>query len=290
MANPLLWADISSNNLPPDLRAYKAAGHRDLMVKVSEGNGYLWTDGRTIADQAHALGLNVGHYHWLRPDSDPISQANFYLAHVDGHTAAGDWLMTDFELTAGAPDPSDSTRAWQLRTFNAKVRAARPDLPLVIYTGNWYLEGKPACQSACRAFPVVMSYYNSGPVPNPYGLSYAAQQFTSQATVPGFTAPVDYNRWLHRPGGSNPQPTDPGKDQLDMATLSDVTQAVQSGLQGQQLQTFQYRLVANRDTGSPCSLPPPASSPRSRKTSSTPWWAASSPAPPLGSTCKRRST
>lgn len=191
-----LWVDVSSNNPYPDIAAYASAGYTHICRKVSEGTGYHWAEGDTLTDQAHARGLTVGHYHWLRPDQDPTAQADYFHALIVGRTRPGDVLMTDFEATSDAPDPSDAARAGQLRAFNQRVRARMPLLPLHVYTGNWYLAGKPACQAEVRRSPVVISFYDPGDPPNPYGLDYVAVQYTDRATVPGITAPVDCNRWV----------------------------------------------------------------------------------------------
>lgn len=195
------FADISDNNPLPDLKAYAAAGHRHLCRKVSEGVGYHWPEGDDVADRAHQLGLTVGHYHWLRPDSSATAQAAYFVQLLKGHLAAGDWLMTDFERTSGVPDGPDVERAAQLHQFNNYVRDKLPSYPLYTYTGNWYLADMGEhCQAEARLWPIVMSDYSgAAALPNPYRLRYVAWQFTDRAQVAGFTAPVDYNRWLAEP-------------------------------------------------------------------------------------------
>jgi GH25 family lysozyme M1 (1,4-beta-N-acetylmuramidase) len=195
------FADVSSNNPLPNIAAYKKAGHTHICRKVSEGVGYHWFDGDTFADRCHAAGLHVGHYHWLRPDSSATAQAAYFVTAVKSHLKAGDWLMTDFERTANVNDPGDTARAAQLHAFNTYVAQHLPGYPLYVYTGNWYLDGKPHCQAEVRKWPVVMSDYSGAAVlPNPYRLHYVAWQFTDRGVVPGFgSAAVDYNRWLVQP-------------------------------------------------------------------------------------------
>jgi GH25 family lysozyme M1 (1,4-beta-N-acetylmuramidase) len=205
------FADISSNNPLPDLAAYADAGHKHLCRKVTEGTGYRWFDGDTVVAQAHARGLRVGHYHWLRPDFDALTQAQFFVASVQGSFKPGDWLMTDFERTYDngqtVSDVSDAFRANQLRTFNAYVKSRFPLAPLLVYTGNWYLDGMPLSAGEVRKWPVVMSNYDPITIlPNPHQLNYVAWQFSETATVPGFSAPVDYNRWLVDPTPTPPTP------------------------------------------------------------------------------------
>lgn len=200
MTNAGRFVDCSSNNPIPDLAAYKQAGHTHICRKVSEGVGYHWFEGDAVASRAHQLGLRVGHYHWLRPDSSATAQAAFFVAIVKDQVKPGDWLMADFEQTSGVGDPSDVERAAQLHAFNTYVRQHLPAYPLFVYTGNWYLAGKPHCQAEARNWPIVMSdYSNITTLPNPYRLRYVAWQFTQTATVAGFSGHVDYNRWITQP-------------------------------------------------------------------------------------------
>jgi len=196
----LEFVDCSSNNGTPNLADYARAGHKHISLKASEGANYYWPAHASLTDQAHKLGLRVGHYHWLRPEQSATAQAAYFVHLVKPLLAAGDWLMTDFEATQGFADPADVTRAAQLHEFNTHVAEALPGFPLYVYTGNWYLAGKLHCQAECRRWPVVMSDYSGvTELPNPYRLTYAAWQFTDKAHVPGFAGPVDYNRWLAEP-------------------------------------------------------------------------------------------
>jgi len=223
------WVDVSSHNPTPDIAKYKAAGHRFIMVKASEGTGYHFAQGDEIADIAHSNGLSVGRYHWLRPDFDPFAQADFFVSVVRPHWLVGDRLMADLETTYDLhgnpiPDPPDSARASQLAKFNSRVSTllARP----MVYTGNWYLAGKPACQAECRRWDVVMSDYTHRPPPNPYGLNYVAQQFTDKATVAGISGLVDYNTWLPGhgldTGGGTPLEDDVTVDELRAELMTTV--------------------------------------------------------------------
>lgn len=213
------WVDCSSNNALPNLGAYAAAGHKWLARKVSEGTGYHWQEGDGVADQAHAHGLHVVHYHWLRPEFSAVAQANYFVSLLAGHTQPGDKVMNDFERSP-VPDPNDAVRAAQLRDFNNRVQLLRPDLPVIVYTGNWYLDGRPAMQAECRRWDVVMSDYSGvTPLRNPYGLRYVAHQFTDHATVAGFPTPVDYNRWLA---------TQQQEDDMSAAEVQDIKDKIQT--------------------------------------------------------------
>lgn len=219
----LYFADISSNNPLPNLAAYVAAGHKWLARKVTEGTGYRWFEGDAVADEAHQRGLHLFHYHWLTPE--PVSaQAASFIGAVKAHLKPGDKLMTDFERSP-QPDPVDSIRAAQIRDFNHLVTTALPDNELTVYTGNWYLDGKPACQAETRRWPVILSDYTDAAdeqINNRYGLDLIVRQLTDRATVPGFSAPVDYNHWLKPPKEEDDMP----KWMDDFTSKNDFMEAI----------------------------------------------------------------
>lgn len=203
MAND--FADLSSNNFQPgqtmDVPAYVRSGRKYIMLKSSEGVGYHWGYGDTIQSAMHGQGAVVGRYHWLRPDADPTQQADYFVSVTQPNLRAGDDLMADLETTYdnGVPlnDGSDAQQAARFIAWANQVKAKLPGYPLRVYTGNWYLDGKPHMQAECRVWDIVMSDYdNVDQLPNPHGLRYVAWQFTDTADVPGFTGHVDYNRLL----------------------------------------------------------------------------------------------
>lgn len=225
------YADISSNNPLPDIGAYRRAGHQHLCRKVSQGTFYHWYDGDTVTDTAHGAGLHVGHYHWLDEDNDALAQAKFFIDKLAPHLGRaptpgvwppnGDWLMNDLERSAGK-SATDAHRAEQLHIFNTYVAAQLPHYPLVTYTGNWYMAPLPLLQAEARRWLIVMSDYSGvEELPNPYHLTYAAWQYSDRAKVAGFSAPVDYNRWLPAPAQFYP-----GNPTLSEAVMLKVARSV----------------------------------------------------------------
>src|SRR5690348_6934348 len=84
-------------NPHPNIKEYALAGHKHIARKVSEGIGYHWSYGDTICHQAHDAKLRVGNYHWLRPDSDAVAQANYFMTLCGALLRKGDWVMVDYE-------------------------------------------------------------------------------------------------------------------------------------------------------------------------------------------------
>jgi GH25 family lysozyme M1 (1,4-beta-N-acetylmuramidase) len=208
--NSLKFIDISSNNFGGgktiDFNELWAAGYRWLFVKRTEGVGYTWAEGAAIIDAWHARGGHVGHYHWLRPESDPAAQAEYFLGVVRaarGQIKPGDKVMADDERSYNystgqpVPDGNDAALAARVATFNTRVATALPHIELLVYTGNWYAEGHPRTIAAIKKHRVVLSEYTGADAPNNrLGFTIAAYQFTDRARVPGVNHPVDCNVWL----------------------------------------------------------------------------------------------
>lgn len=203
-----LYVDLSSNNAAPNITRYAGAGHKRISLKATEGTGYAWTAGNAIHQAAHRHQLGVERYGWLRPEYDPVDQADFFLDTVGPYMRRGDNYCCDFErsynYSTGHPVPeSDDERARQLVAFMSRIQDKAPAGWAHngrVYTGNWYLaELGPKSRAAIKRYPVVMSDYANNPPPNPYGLDYVAVQFTDRANVPGCPSPVDYNRLLVDP-------------------------------------------------------------------------------------------
>ena len=241
------YVDCSSNNGPPDLNAYWAAGHRDLMLKATEGTGYAWGLMPQLAAQWHGLGGRCGYYHWLYGTLSAQSQHDWFWGKVAPVWQAGDWLMTDFEDVDPSRWVSDAQHLNVLRDFNSRCAVHGP---VHTYTGNWYLANLPQCTAYLRSQPVVMSDYSNTPPANPYGLNYVAHQYTSTAKVAGWAGGVDLNRWLvdeatltssyQRIGGFLMALTD--KQQTDL-----YNRVMQQPVQGLTvaLQQAQYNAVVN---------------------------------------------
>lgn len=201
------FVDISSNNDPADIAAYAAAGYRGIAIKCTEGGSYTYFEGNTHHAEAHKHGLIVGRYAWPRPDGpSAVTQADYFVNAVKPYLKSGDFVFPDWETSYNytthqpVPDPPDATWAKFMKTFTKRIRkrlAAELDfpVPLVLYTANWYLEGKPRMIRVAKKFLVIIADYVSpaGKPNNRFGLNLTAHQFTSSATIAGFPRPVDCN-------------------------------------------------------------------------------------------------
>ncbi|MFJ4652687.1 GH25 family lysozyme [Nocardia sp. NPDC088792] len=177
--------DISNNNGPNiDLAEVAREGFQFVFAKVSEGDGfvdYTWPDYR---DAAHANGLLVAGYHYLRADCDVNAQAELFVSHL-GDAAT----MIDFEAGSG-----DIDTFW---AFVDAVNALGRTINLS-YIPHWYWQqiGSP---DLSRVPGLIQSSYvaGSGPAAALYpgdgtgywtgfgGKNVDILQFTDQASVAG---------------------------------------------------------------------------------------------------------
>lgn len=101
---------------------YGTKGLDFVVVKATEGSGYVNPKHAGQVATARAHGLVVGHYHFARPG--PVSaQADHFLAHAGAR--AGEFLALDWEDTGVSNKDKD---AW-LR----HVRAKAPEHRVVLY-------------------------------------------------------------------------------------------------------------------------------------------------------------
>lgn len=201
------FVDISSNNDPADIAAYAAAGYNGIAIKCTEGGSYTYFEGNAHHVEAHKHGLVVGRYAWPRPDGpSAIVQADYFVDAVKAYLKPGDFVFPDWETSyvyaTGKPaaDPPEATWAKFMKAFTKRIRsrlAAELDfpVPLVLYTANWYLDGKSHMIRLAKKFRVIIADYVSpaGKPNNRLGLNILAHQFTSSATIAGFPRPVDCN-------------------------------------------------------------------------------------------------
>lgn len=222
------YVDCSSHNGRPDLKAYRAAGHTDLMLKATEGTGYAWSLTQELAREWHSFGpeYRVGYYHWLYGTLSASAQFSHFWSHIAPAFRHGDWTMTDFEDVDPSRWVSDAQHLAVLREFDGLAAAHGP---VHDYAPDWYLANLPLCRAWLRGRLVVASDYSHNPPINRYGLTFVAVQFTDRQRVAGFAVPVDYNRWLTpAESGASAGSTEIGSDEMtpaDWAKLQDMLNA-----------------------------------------------------------------
>lgn len=131
--------DVSANNHPDDTpinwQAVKKAGYGAVMIKASEGTGYVnpWLDRDALG--ALDAGLLVGFYHFAHPgDNLPTLEATHALAAIMGlpHDLG---LALDLEVQEGKTWAQLATFA---KAFHATVRKKLAHSPL--YVNDYFLD------------------------------------------------------------------------------------------------------------------------------------------------------
>jgi GH25 family lysozyme M1 (1,4-beta-N-acetylmuramidase) len=169
----------------------RSSGKRFAFCKATEGTTY--TDPQFATNWSHmkSAGLIRGAYHFGRPGTDPVTQANRFC-NVVGPTT-GDLQMTlDIEATDGKT-PSQ-VRSWIVAFINQiKSRTGRPG---IIYTGFYFWRDSAGNGSNLNC-PLWLAAYVSNPanyVPAAW-TTWSFWQYTSSGTCPGVSGNVDRDAW-----------------------------------------------------------------------------------------------
>lgn len=185
--------DLSNNNAGVDFHTVRAAGHRRVYLKLTQGVGFV--DGKHDGFRRAALeaGLKVGEYHFAEPDNNsPVSEAAFFCSHLP-ELRAGRALRPCLDLEHGSPSPSVARWAEEFVAYVRKQTGHR----VVLYSNPSYLIG---CGFDRRPGPLWLAVYgrNDGiehafTVPHPWS-HVAAHQYSSQGHVPGVSGLCDVSK------------------------------------------------------------------------------------------------
>jgi len=143
-ANNLFGIDVSSYQGSPNWGTVHSQGAQFAFVKATEGNYYEDPDFKSDMVNGKAAGLQMGAYHYCRPDLDCVStEANYFWNFAGGYIRADGKSLdpaVDFEVFNGS-DCQPNYTAW-MNTWGADVRAKNSGIKhVVIYCS--------ACSGAC---------------------------------------------------------------------------------------------------------------------------------------------
>jgi lysozyme len=178
----------------------KASGKTFAFCKATEGTSFV--DSRFASNWAAMKnnGLIRGAYHFGRPGTDPVAQANHFCNVVAPRS--GDLQMTlDIEVTDGRT-PSQ-IRSWIVAFINRIVQ--RTGRPGIIYTGYYFWRDRAGNGSNLNC-PLWLAYWGSGNpqnfVPSAWS-SFSFWQYTSTGSCPGVSGNVDRDAWNGSLAGLN---------------------------------------------------------------------------------------
>lgn len=150
-----------------DFSAAVASGVAAVVLKASQGTGFIDPTFLPRAAEAQASGLLVGAYHFL-DGSNPSEQMAHFLSVA--HDEAGlNWLAIDWE-----PYPASPASVMGAAQAVATVHTATGKWP-VLYTGRYMLSSPSAVLSNC---PLWLPEYGTNPVCPPGWSKWALWQHT----------------------------------------------------------------------------------------------------------------
>lgn len=179
--------DLSSNNPTPyDLAAVARSGVTGVVIKLTEGVGYLNPAFHPAWEDAKAAGLWRAAYHFARPETnDPHDEAYEFLTHLPT-LAPGDSVALDIETGGG------DLSAWALAWLGAVQRAVgfRP----LLYSYLAFIQAHLA-DPALAAYPLWLADYTFVPptTPAPWN-AITFWQYTQGGVCPGIAGNVDRSR------------------------------------------------------------------------------------------------
>lgn len=183
--------DLSNNQGGFDAQAVKAAGYSGVILKATEGVGFVDATFRPRAQEAHAAGLVVGAYAFCHPGQNAGAQAQAFNDVVASAGVPVPIRCADIEVQEGNVDAFAS----------AFCPAASINL---LYSGAYFSE------QISTPIPGVewwLAAYGSQRPSPPWGVE-AGWQFTDSANVPGSgqcdESIFDDARWAELVGGLSP--------------------------------------------------------------------------------------
>jgi lysozyme len=183
--------DVASYQGYPNWTSVKSSGITFAFTKATEGTTYTNPYFATNWARIKSAGLIRGAYHFGRPGTDPVVQANKFCDVVRPTT--GDLQMVlDLEVTDGK-SPSQ-VRSWTVAFLNrVQARTGRPG---IIYTGFYFWRDSAGNGSNLNC-PLWVAAYTSSPtnyVPAAWS-TWSFWQYTDRGSVPGVSGNVDRNAW-----------------------------------------------------------------------------------------------
>lgn len=187
--------DISNNNGPVNMDSIARAGIAGVILKLTEGTGFVDPLFAQNWAAAGALGLFRGAYHFAHLDADPAAQAAYFLAHLPP-LAPGDAGALDAEWPLNLTgDLSPWALAW-LQHVEAVV-----GFPPLLYSFSDYIT-RHLQAPALAHYPLWLASWGTFCPPSlaPWP-TVALWQDADSASCPGVSGPVDESLIARDPAG-----------------------------------------------------------------------------------------
>ncbi|WP_435643886.1 GH25 family lysozyme [Streptomyces sp. H49] len=139
---------------------YPTSGLAFVVVKRTEGIGYVNPKAGAQVAHARAAGLIVGHYHYPHIANGAAKEADYFLAKLGSDLHAGDLLVLDWEWYGQAGITSGQADAFKDQWI-ARVKAKAPGHRVGLYAdrNNWLHVDQ---NSNCGDFLWIADYVTAG--------------------------------------------------------------------------------------------------------------------------------
>lgn len=170
--------------------AADAAGIKGVMIKATEGVGYVDPLFRRNAVGAPAAGLAVGFYHYCRPETgnSACEEAEHFAETVAGLPAQ---LPHVLDVEGAAEDlGSAALTAWCVEWLETVERLTGHRC--MIYTGASFARSYLGVE--LYQWPLWVAHYGvQTPLGNPTWSRWAMHQYTDKGSISGIASAVDFN-------------------------------------------------------------------------------------------------
>lgn len=208
--------DISGHQGQVDFEKVKASGITGVMLKCTEGTGYLSPVFQSNYEAAQKAGLKVGAYHYLRTGSHSgaAKEGRWFGQNTQGLTLELG-LALDIEPEGSFWDTADDGEPLTPTDARNLVSVFAQNLEKYGHEGAW--------EKGCLLLYSTIDYFNrfltdsdlqslprwlANPSKLPFHKAVKAVQYSWQGKVEGIATDVDLNVWYPRP------------QQVDMESLS----------------------------------------------------------------------
>lgn len=175
--------DISNNDGNVDFQAVKDSGVGIVYLKATEGLTYDDPMMKEFYEQAKAVGLKIGFYHFLRKN-DPTQEAIHFLNCISG--LAYDCIhMIDVEHDS----LKDGSASWRTKGFADYCQSQGVQVGLYTYTS--FL--KESMDNDSQELPLWIAEYGAS-IPN-ISQSYVGFQYSETGEVPGINTNCDLDEF-----------------------------------------------------------------------------------------------
>jgi lysozyme len=185
--NTLPGIDVSHYQGTINWTSVTGSGVKFAITKATEGTTYTDPMFATFWPAMKSHGLVRGAYHFGRPGTNAIAQANFFVNTVK--PVEGDLqLVLDLEAT----DSQTPAQVWAwTQAFCGQVKTMT-HRPCIIYTGYYFWRDNVGAPTNNLGCPLWMARYAASPLPLPSAwTTWAFWQYSSTGTVPGITGNCD---------------------------------------------------------------------------------------------------